>query len=151
MFRGVSSINMDGKGRMAFPTRYRERLMEQCDGNLVITIDTEERCLLIYPLPEWEVIEKKIEALPSFNRAARRIQRLLIGHATDLELDGSGRILLPAPLREYAGLDKKLMLIGQGKKFELWSEEHWDRCRDDYLDEGSDADALPEEMMNLSL
>ncbi len=151
MFRGVSSINMDGKGRMAFPTRYRERLMEQCDGNLVITIDTEERCLLIYPLPEWEVIEKKIEALPSFNRAARRIQRLLIGHATDLELDGSGRVLLPAPLREYAGLDKKLMLIGQGKKFELWSEEHWDRCRDDYLDEGSDADALPEEMMNLSL
>jgi MraZ protein len=142
---------MDGKGRMAFPTRYRERLMEQCDGNLVITIDTEERCLLIYPLPEWEVIEKKIEALPSFNRAARRIQRLLIGHATDLELDGSGRVLLPAPLREYAGLDKKLMLIGQGKKFELWSEEHWDRCRDDYLDEGSDADALPEEMMNLSL
>ncbi len=136
---------------MAFPTRYRERLMEQCDGNLVITIDTEERCLLIYPLPEWEVIEKKIEALPSFNRAARRIQRLLIGHATDLELDGSGRVLLPAPLREYAGLDKKLMLIGQGKKFELWSEEHWDRCRDDYLDEGSDADALPEEMMNLSL
>ncbi|WP_284383591.1 division/cell wall cluster transcriptional repressor MraZ [Litoribrevibacter albus] len=151
MFRGVSSINMDGKGRMAFPTRYRERLMEQCDGNLVVTIDTEERCLLIYPLPEWEVIEKKIEALPSFNRAARRIQRLLIGHATDLELDGSGRVLLPGPLREYAGLDKKLMLIGQGKKFELWSEEHWDRCRDEYLDEGSDADALPEEMMNLSL
>lgn len=151
MFRGVSSINMDGKGRMAFPTRYRERLMEQCDGNLVITIDTEERCLLIYPLPEWEEIERKIEALPSFNRAARRIQRLLIGHATDLELDGSGRVLLPAPLREYAGLDKKLMLIGQGKKFELWSEEQWDRCRDEYLDEGSDADALPEEMMNLSL
>ncbi len=151
MFRGVSSINMDGKGRMAFPTRYRERLMEQFDGNLVITIDTEERCLLIYPLTEWEVIEKKIESLPSFNRAARRIQRLLIGHATDLELDASGRVLLPAPLRDYASLDKKLMLIGQGKKFELWSEELWERCRDEYLDDGSDGDALPEEMMNLSL
>ncbi|WP_344794187.1 division/cell wall cluster transcriptional repressor MraZ [Litoribacillus peritrichatus] len=151
MFRGVSSINMDGKGRMAFPTRYRERLMEQFGGNLVITIDTEERCLLIYPLSEWEVIEKKIEALPSFNRAARRIQRLLIGHATDLELDGSGRVLLPAPLREYASLDKKLMLIGQGKKFELWSEELWERCRDEYLDDDSDDDSLPEEMMNLSL
>jgi MraZ protein len=142
---------MDGKGRMAFPTRYRERLIEQCEGNLVITIDTEERCLLIYPLPEWEEIEKKIEALPSFNRAARRIQRLILGHATDLELDGSGRVLLPAPLREYAGLDKKLMLIGQGKKFELWSEEHWERCRDEYLDEGADVNELPEEMMNLSL
>ncbi|GAA3909407.1 division/cell wall cluster transcriptional repressor MraZ [Litoribacillus peritrichatus] len=142
---------MDGKGRMAFPTRYRERLMEQFGGNLVITIDTEERCLLIYPLSEWEVIEKKIEALPSFNRAARRIQRLLIGHATDLELDGSGRVLLPAPLREYASLDKKLMLIGQGKKFELWSEELWERCRDEYLDDDSDDDSLPEEMMNLSL
>ena len=151
MFRGVSSINMDGKGRMAFPTRYRERLMEQFDGNLVITIDTEERCLLIYPLTEWEVIEKKIESLPSFNRAARRIQRLLIGHATDLELDASGRVLLPAPLRDYASLDKKLMLIGQGKKFELWSEELWERCRDEYLDDDSDGDALPEEMMNLSL
>ena len=151
MFRGVSSINMDGKGRMAFPTRYRERLMEQFDGSLVITIDTEERCLLIYPLSEWEVIEKKIESLPSFNRAARRIQRLLIGHATDLELDGSGRVLLPAPLREYASLDKKLMLIGQGKKFELWSEELWERCRDEYLDDDSDDDSLPEEMMNLSL
>merc|ERR1712000_83427 len=103
-------------------TKYREPLAELCGARLVVTIDTEERCLLIYPANEWEVIEAKIEALPSFNKAARRIQRLLIGHATDLELDGSGRILLPQPLREYAYLEKEAVLMGQGKKLELWSK-----------------------------
>ena len=116
MFRGLHNINLDAKGRLAIPTKYREPLAELCGARLVVTIDTEERCLLIYPANEWEVIEAKIEALPSFNKAARRIQRLLIGHATDLELDGSGRILLPQPLREYAGLDKESVLMGQGKR-----------------------------------
>ena len=108
MFRGLQSINLDAKGRLAIPTKYREPLAELCGARLVATIDTEERCLLIYPVNEWEEIQKKIEALPSFNPAARRIQRLLIGHATDLELDGSGRVLLPQPLREYAGLEKEV-------------------------------------------
>ncbi|MDP7577271.1 MAG: division/cell wall cluster transcriptional repressor MraZ, partial [Pseudomonadales bacterium] len=92
MFRGVNNINLDAKGRLAVPTRYRESLMEHCSGEMVVTIDTEERCLLIYPQPEWEDIQRKVEALPSFNRAARRVQRLLIGHATDIQLDGSGRL-----------------------------------------------------------
>ena len=123
MFRGVTNINLDAKGRMAMPTRYRERLAEHCAGQMVVTIDTEEHCLLIYPIDEWEVIQRKIEALPSFNPAARRIQRLLIGHATDIDIDGSGRLLLTQPLRDYAQLDKKAVLLGQGKKFELWSED----------------------------
>lgn len=91
MFRGVNKINLDAKGRMALPARYRDQIADCCENQLVVTIDTETRCLLLYPLPEWETIEKKIESLPSFNPAARRIQRLLIGHATDLELDASGR------------------------------------------------------------
>jgi len=150
MFRGVNAINLDAKGRMAMPTRYRERLMEHCAGQLVVTIDTEERCLLIYPLPEWNDIQRKIEALPSFNPAARRIQRLLIGHATDIEMDASGRLLLTGPLREYANLDKKSVLLGQGNKFELWSEESWLARREAYLGDNADG-TLPEELMQLSL
>lgn len=151
MFRGVTNINLDAKGRMAMPTRYRESLAEHCAGQMVVTIDTEDHCLLIYPIDEWEVIQRKIEALPSFNREARRIQRLLIGHATDVEMDGSGRLLLSQPLRDYARLDKKAVLLGQGKKFELWSEELWLQQRDVYIDEKGAADALPDELQTLSL
>ncbi len=151
MLRGVNALNIDAKGRMAIPTRYRDRLVERCHGQLVVTIDTEERCLLIYPLPEWEDIQRKIEALPSFNAAARRIQRLLIGHATDIDLDTNGRLLLTPPLREYAQLDKKAVLLGQGNKFELWSEACWTEKREGYFDKEHSPDQLPEEFNSLSL
>lgn len=151
MFRGLHTINLDAKGRLAIPTKYRETLAELCGARLVATIDTEERCLLIYPVNEWEQIQAKIEALPSFNPVARRIQRLLIGHATDLELDGSGRVLLPLPLREYAGLEKETVLMGQGKKLELWSKPMWESRRDEYLDMVSQPEQLPAELQSLSL
>lgn len=153
MFRGINGINIDAKGRIVMPTRYRERLLLDSKGSVILTIDTEVRCLLLYPLPEWEEIERKLAALPSFNPAARRIQRLLMGHATDVELDGSGRILLPPLLRDYAGLDKKAVLVGQGKKFEIWDEKHWDGSRDRWLEEESKADGedLPEEVKSISL
>lgn len=151
MFRGVNPINLDAKGRMAIPARYREQITGCCDGSLVATIDTEARCLLLYPLPEWEEIQAKIEALPSFNPAARRIQRLLIGHATDLDMDSNGRLLLPAPLREYAMLEKRVVLLGQGRKFEIWSEEQWLDTRDEYLQEVDSGNELPDEMQSLSL
>lgn len=151
MFRGVNKINLDAKGRMALPARYRDQIADCCENQLVVTIDTETRCLLLYPLPEWETIEKKIESLPSFNPAARRIQRLLIGHATDLELDASGRFLLPQPLREYAQMDKKLVLLGQGRKFEIWSEDQWLDARDQYLAETDESNALPDDLQTLSL
>src|SRR3989344_9310131 len=102
MFRGLTAIQVDDKGRMAIPARYREVLEEEARGYLVVTIDTEERCLLLYPYAQWELIEEKLEALPSYNHSSRRIQRLLIGHATELEIDRQGRILLPLLLREYA-------------------------------------------------
>lgn len=151
MFRGVNPINLDAKGRMAIPARYRETISEHCCGQLVATIDTEERCLLLYPLAEWEEIQEKIESLPSFNPAARRIQRLLIGHAADLDMDANGRLLLPAPLREYAELNKKIVLLGQGNKFEIWSEESWLATREQYLAEAEGGMELPEELQNLSL
>mgnify|MGYP001993321130 CR=1 FL=1 len=112
-FLGSHAINMDAKGRLAIPARVREDLETLCGGRIVLTAHTEERCLLVYPEPQWEEILPKIEALPSFNKAVRRTQRLLIGYATPLELDGAGRILVPQPLRDYAGLEKKLYLVGQ--------------------------------------
>jgi len=151
VFRGVNGINIDVKGRIVMPTRYREQLQES-RGSVVLTIDTEEKCLLLYPLTAWELIESKLAELPSFNPQARRIQRLLIGHATEVELDSHGRILLPPLLREYAGLSKHAMLVGQGKKFEIWDEAHWQARRDEWLkdDTGSET-SLPEEVKKLSL
>ena len=130
--------------------RYRERLVEVCDSQLIVTIDTEQPCLLIYPLNEWEIIEEKIESLPSFNAVTRRIQRLLIGHATDVEVDGNGRMLLSNPLREYAQLGKKVVLIGQGKKFELWDEAVWGQRMDEWLADKTDGE-LPEALAELTL
>lgn len=152
VFRGVNGINIDVKGRIVVPTRYRERLQES-RSCIVLTIDTEEKCLLLYPLTAWEEIENKLAQLPSFNPAARRIQRLLIGHATEVELDSHGRILLPPLLREYAGLSKHAMLVGQGKKFELWDESHWQERRDQWLSEESSNSegGLPDEVKKLSL
>lgn len=133
------------------PARYRDRLMETCDGQLVITVD-RDHCLLLYPLPEWEEIERKLVRLPSLNKQARRLQRLLIGHATECELDSHGRILLPPPLREFAHLDKHLVLIGQGNKFELWDEKIWNEQREAWLaEEGQEDGELPPELESLSL
>jgi MraZ protein len=132
------------------PARYRERLVEICNSQLVITIDTDQPCLLIYPLNEWELIEEKIEALPSFNPTTRRIQRLLIGHATDVEVDNNGRTLLSNPLREYAQLGKKVVLIGQGKKFELWDEAMWAQRMGEWLGDKIDAE-MPVALAELTL
>lgn len=151
MFRGSNEINMDAKGRMAIPARYREPLLDRCAGQLVATIDIKDRCLLIYPLPEWEKIEVQISSLPTFNDNTRRLQRLLIGHARELELDSNGRVLVPPELRSYAQVDKKVMLVGQGRRFELWSQENWEIKREAWLEEGLEDLAIPEEMQSLSL
>ena len=151
MFRGVQHINMDAKGRLAMPARQREPLLSECGGQVVVTIDTQSACLTIYPLPEWERIEKDIQGLPALNPAVKRFQRLMLGYATDLELDGNGRMLLPQPLREYAQLDKKLVLVGQGNKLELWSESLWLSEREQALQDSGPAADLPEELMSLTL
>lgn len=130
---------MDAKGRMALPGRNRETLMVASEGRLVVTIDMREPCLLAYPLTEWETVQAKLESLSNINPQARLLQRLLIGHATDLELDSAGRLLLPAMLREFAGLEKKLVLIGQGNKIEIWSAERWQNRLDQWLEESAAA------------
>jgi MraZ protein len=151
MFRGINAMHIDSKGRMAIPTRYRDALVSHEKIALVVTIDTEESCLLLYPAATWQVIESNLQQLPSFNPAARRIQRLLIGHATDLELDGQARILIPSLLRDYAKLEKHAVLIGQGNKFEIWDETLWQTRRQAWLAESAIPDAVPNEMKTFSL
>jgi len=150
-FRGINNISVDAKGRMAMPARYRERLLESCGGRLVVTVD-RDHCLLVYPLPEWEIIEAKLNALPSFNKQARLLQRLLIGYATELDMDAQGRILLPNILREFAGLKKKAVLIGQGKKLEIWDEDTWNESQEEWVAavQADDGD-LPAALEDLSL
>ena len=150
MFRGANKVTLDAKGRMAIPTRYRERITERCGNQLVVTVD-RDYCLLIYPLPAWEEIERKLVRLPSLNKQARRLQRLMVGYASEVELDGNGRLLLPKELREFAGLKRQAILIGQGNKFELWDEARWTERRDEWLAEDDGDGDLPSELESLSL
>ncbi|OOG26465.1 cell division/cell wall cluster transcriptional repressor MraZ [Thioalkalivibrio denitrificans] len=150
MFRGVTNLNLDAKGRMAMPSRYRDRLMDTCEGRLVITVD-RDGCLLVYPQPEWERIEQALMSRPNMDRQVRRLQRLLVGHATECDLDGQGRILLPTPLREYASLDKRAVLVGQGNKFELWDEDTWTQRREAWFREEDEAGDLSAALESLSL
>ncbi len=124
MFRGSSPLSLDSKGRLAVPAKYRDLLMSYCQGRLIVTADPG-RCLLVYPLPDWEPIEQKLNGLSSFNPLTRNLQRLVVGNASDTEMDGAGRILIPGSLREFAGLDKDVVLAGQGRKFELWDATRW--------------------------
>ncbi|MDP9011897.1 MAG: division/cell wall cluster transcriptional repressor MraZ [Pseudomonadota bacterium] len=150
MFRGANKLTLDAKGRMVMPTRYRERLQERCGGKLIVTVD-KDQCLQIYPLPDWEEVERKLMRLPSLNPQARQLQRLMVGNATDLELDGHGRILLPPNLREFGHLTRDAMLIGQGVRFELWDEARWNEKRDEWLaSEGTGGD-LSADLETLSI
>lgn len=151
MFRGVNNINLDAKGRLAIPTRYRESLYENSNGSLVMTISHSERCLWVFPIEEWAAMEQKLVKLPNLNNHAARLQRLLVGHATDVDMDKNGRILISPPLREYAGLDKNVVMIGQINKFEIWSDAHWNERRDVWLAEDFSSEMLPIDLESLSL
>ena len=124
MFQGAAQLNLDNKGRLAIPARHRDMLLANCAGNLVLTADPDG-CLLMYPEPEWQPIRDKLNKLSSFNSRSRALQRRLVGYAENVEMDGAGRVLIPPTLRSYAALDKRVMLVGQGNKFELWDEAKW--------------------------
>jgi MraZ protein len=133
------------------PSRYRDELVSRCSGQLIVTIDAVDPCLCVYPLPEWELIEAKLRDLPSLREETRRLQRLLIGNAVDIELDGSGRFLVPPRLRAHAGLDKHAMLVGQLNKFQLWNEEAWNALADADLAAIKQPGALPDDLRDLIL
>ena len=145
LFKGIHNLSLDSKGRLGIPVKYRDNIIGLVKGAMVITIDTEEKCLLLYPSNFWSKIQDKISKLPSFNKNARRIQRLLVGHAEDIDVDSNGRILISKPLREYASLSKKVILIGQGEKFEIWDQGTWNQNVEKWREEvtsSDDAEAL---------
>lgn len=124
MFGGVAILNLDSKGRLAIPAKHRDALVEQCEGRLTLTVD-QSGCLLLYPQPAWLPVAEKLANLPSFNPQARAVQRLILGHAEEVDMDSAGRILVPPTLRNFAGLDKAVVLAGMGNKFEVWDEGKW--------------------------
>lgn len=152
MFRGATLVNLDSKGRLAVPTRYRETLIGESQGQMVCTIDLHQPCLLLYTLPEWEIIERKLARLSSMNPVERRIQRLLLGHASECQMDNAGRLLVANTLRQHANLTKEVMLVGQFNKFELWDEQTWyQQVREDIDAEQSTQEPLSERLQDLSL
>jgi MraZ protein len=133
VFLGVNTLSLDTKGRLAVPARYRHRLEECCNSRLVVTINPRERCLWMYPEPEWRDIAQRISRLPTLKPQNQLMQRLILGHALEVEMDGQGRILLTTQLRDYAGLAKHVAVVGQGHKFEIWDETQWDAQRSAWL------------------
>jgi MraZ protein len=148
VFRGTSHLTLDNKGRLIVPARHRDTLLEHCGGHLVITADAD-RCLLLYPLPEWEEIQQKIEKLSNLDRRVRDLQRRLIGFAVDTDMDAAGRALIAPELRRYARLDREVALVGQGKKLELWNRALWEE-RNEPSGEVA-PDGVPPQLEDLSL
>jgi MraZ protein len=123
VFFGETAINLDGKGRLAIPVRYRDSIQEQCSGRMVLTYSAfDSGALWLYPENEWERVRDEVTKLSTFNPGHRSLQRRLVGSATALELDASGRIQLPLTLRQVAGLEKRVVMMGMSSRFELWNE-----------------------------
>ena len=137
MFRGLTTVNLDVKGRLAVPVRFRELLAAAATRDLVVTLNPWDRALWLYPLDEWQLIEAKLSGLSDFDKQSRRTKQIMRGYATDLRCDAQGRVLLPPALRELANLDKQAVLLGQGNKIEIWDATRWQDERDDWLDDVS--------------
>lgn len=124
MFQGETAITIDDKGRLAIPTSYRDLVARECGNRLVITYNPfESGCLYLYPQPVWERVREQVNALPRTKSVSRNLQLKLVGAASFVEPDGSGRISVPASHRNAVGIEKKAVLLGMGDKFELWSEQ----------------------------
>ncbi len=149
MFQGITSITVDTKGRLAIPSRFRERIADRGGNTVIVTAHQYDGCLVLYPLPDWEDIARKVSALPDASADVRNIKRRFIGQATDLEIDSAGRILLPQMLRSFARIEKGAVMLGQGHKLEMWSEEQW-AANEKINATLDDASALPEAVQQLS-
>ena len=150
VFKGVNQVSVDVKGRMAMPSRYRQALQEYCGGQLVVT-GSLDKCLLLYPSTRWPEIEGQLMALPNANEQVRSLQRLIFGYATECMMDSNGRFLLPTMLREFAHINKQSVLLGQGKKFELWDSQSWGKQLHSLVKGQSDAKDVHEALEKLRL
>lgn len=148
-FRGPNKLSVDAKGRVAMPKVHRDVLLENGKTELMIT-GSPAGCLNMYVKDEWLELEQRLMSVPNISKEVQKLQRLYVGTATLVELDGTGRILLSSELRTLAGIDRKAMLIGQGTKFEIWDEGRWEREVALGEDDEIDLSAVPQELLNLS-
>ena len=152
MFLGASNVTLDDKGRVAIPARYRDRIRDRSDGQLVVTASIPAlggTHLRIYMQPDWEELARKLGRLPALHPTTRALQHLMMGQASDPDMDGHGRILVNRTMRDYAGIDRQAMLVGQGNRLELWDEERW-KAEINAIDQDTFTD-LPEEFSALVL
>ena len=148
MFRGANSINLDSKGRIAVPAKYRQCITESTASHMIITCDPYDNCLLIFTLEHWENTEADLQSLSNSKPLHRRLKRIMLSHATEVDMDTNGRLLIPGVLRERAKLQKDVMLIGHGKTFQLWDENQWHKLVEEDMavmsSEELDSDDLPD-------
>lgn len=153
MFRGSNPITVDAKGRIAIPSAYRQPIRDACGGRMVIT-QHWDKCLLIYPKPQFEEFERSLLSRGGLNPQVREFQLFLLGNARDLEMDGQGRLLLSSTLRDFAAIDSRAVLVGMGNRIELWSEDAWQAVNDascETLAKMAKAGELPDVLQDLPL
>ncbi len=125
MLLGKTNITLDSKGRIAVPARYREQLLDACDGKLVVALNPFDGCLNIYPHGEWVKCMRKMDQVADQSQNFREVQRIIYSNSHEVDMDGSGRLLIPQESRERINLEKSAVLVGHNEKFELWAEEDW--------------------------
>lgn len=143
MFMSEYNHTVDAKGRLIIPSKFREILGEE-----FVISKGMDGCLFVYANEDWKAFEQKLTSLPLINKEARQFARFFLAGAAQVEVDKQGRILLPANLREFAGLDKDVVLVGVGSRIEIWSKEKWDNAVDD---ENMDAIASAMETLGLTI
>ena len=150
MFRGIHLLSVDSKGRLKIPVRYQEKIHKACSGQMILSIHPDDECLVLFPLSDWQTLERKIAKLPSLNVHSKKLSRKLVGHANECALDKIGRILIPSFHKLHANLKSKAVISGQGHGFEIWDEESW-KEQIKKLEKLSTQVEIPEEILKLSL
>lgn len=131
MFMGEYNHTIDTKGRLIVPSKFREKL-----GDEFVVTKGMDGCLFVYANDDWNAFEQKLTSLPLINKEARKFARFFLAGAANVEVDKQGRILLPVNLREFAGLEKDVVLVGVGSRIEIWSRENWENMdADDDMDD----------------
>jgi len=147
MFRGRYENNVDPKGRISIPVRFREILLQKYDDHRVF-VTNFDRCLLLFPYSEWIELENKASKISMFNKESRAFIRFFFSSAAECPLDNQGRILIPQSLRKYAELEKEVILLGALKKIEIWDKRRWDEEMENL---SNNIDAISETISQLGL
>lgn len=150
MFRGQYEHAIDGKGRTSVPSRFRDVLGHEDTSKLVVTTGLDP-CLVAYPMREWEAFEERLAALPRFDPSVAMIRRIYVSGAVEVEMDKLGRVLIPANLRGYAGLERDALWAGMGKHLELWAKERFDALRASVLEDPNERAQMAQRLAELGL